>query len=218
MDALHFSIAMLPVAMYLVLLGVIQLTGRPLVVNGVRDVFALGIAISGFMVVGPMELFLPEPAAARFGAMVWILLLCFYGLCLTLLVLLLRPRLVVYNIGLEQFRPLLANVVAELDKDARWAGESLVMPNLGVQLNLESFRGMRNLQLVATGGRQSFSGWRTLEAALNNELREVRVAGGLHGALLASMGMFITVITIFYVVYDRSGVAESLAEMLRQTQ
>lgn len=216
MDSLHFSIAMLPLAMYLLLLGIINLSSRPFITSGVRDVFALGIALSGFVIAGPMELFLPESAAARFGPMVWLLLICFYGLCLTLIVLLTRPRLVIYNISNEQFRPLLANVVAELDKDARWAGESLVMPNLGVQLYVEPFRMMQNLQLIASGPRQNYSGWRKLELAVNKELRDFRVGGNPHGVMLISLSVVITVISIALVATDRSGVADSLAEMLRQ--
>lgn len=217
MDTLHFSIAMLPLAMYLLMLGIINLSQRPFVTSGVRDVFALSIGVSGFVIAGPMELFLPEPAAARFGAVVWLLLLCFYGLCVTLIVLLMRPRLVIYNISNEQFRPVLANVVAELDKEARWAGESLVMPNLGVQLHVEPFRAMANLQLIASGPRQNYTGWRKLELALAEELRDVRVGGNAQGVLLVSIGLAMAVIAVAVCAIDRSGVSESLAEMLRQS-
>ena len=113
-----------------------------------RDVAALGMAIAGFIVAGPMELFLPEAATDRFGGTVWLLLLAFYGLCLTLIVLLMRPRLVIYNANPEQLRSILAEVVAQLDDEARWAGDSLVLPKLGVQLHVELFGAMRNVQLV----------------------------------------------------------------------
>ena len=100
------------------------------------------------------------------------LLVAFYGLCLTLLVLLLRPRLVIYNVNPDQLRAVLAEVVAELDADARWAGDSLVLPKLGVQLHVELSRGMRNVQLVAAGHRQNYAGWKRLEIALAKVLHQ----------------------------------------------
>ena len=109
-DPLHVCIALGPLAVYLFLLGLINLSRRPFLTTGARDAAALGVGISGFVVVGPMELFLPGAAANRFGGYVWLLLLAFYALCLTLWVLLLRPRLVIYNATAEQLRPVLAGV------------------------------------------------------------------------------------------------------------
>ena len=92
-DALHVSIALGPLAVYLLLVGIINLSRRPFLTTGARDVAAIGVAISGFIAAGPMELFLPEAAADRFGPYVWLLLLAFYGLCLTLLVLMMRSAI-----------------------------------------------------------------------------------------------------------------------------
>ena len=58
-DALHLSIALGPLAVYLLLLGFVNLSTRPFVTTGARDVGALGLAIAGLIVAGPMELFLP---------------------------------------------------------------------------------------------------------------------------------------------------------------
>ena len=151
MDALHVCIALGPVAMYFLVLGVLNLSSRPFLTTGARDTAALGLAIAGFAVAGPMELFLPEKAAVEFGPFVWVLLLALYFLGLLLVVLLIRPRLVIYNTTGEQLRPVLAEVVARLDSDARWAGDSLTMPQLGVQLHVEPLIVMKNVQLIAAG-------------------------------------------------------------------
>ena len=121
-----------------------------------------------------MELFLVEEAAVLYGGWVWAIMLAAYGLLVALIILLLRPRLVVYNITLEQLRPLLADVVARLDSEARWAGESLVMPQLGVQLHLEEAPFSKNVQLVSSGPQQNLPGWRQLEAELAAALRKAR--------------------------------------------
>src|SRR5439155_2461261 len=149
MDALHVAIALAPVATYLVVLGIINLSSRPLITTAARDAAALAIAVAGLVMAGPMELFLVEEAAALYGGWVWGIMLPAYALVVLLVVLLLRPRLVIYNIALEQLRPLLADIVARLHPDARCAGESLVIPRLGVQLHLESAPLLYNVQLVS---------------------------------------------------------------------
>jgi heme exporter protein D len=216
MDPLHCSIALGPLAAYTLLLGLVNLSGRPFLTTGARDTAALGVAISGFVVAGPMELFLPHAAATRFGPYVWLLLLAFYGLCLTLVVLLLRPRLVIYNVTVEQLRPILAGVVSELDREARWAGESLVLPQLGVQLNVESFPALRNTQLAAAGPHQSYLGWRRLEISLVDALRGTKSTPNPYGFFLISFGVLIASALTLYLVSDRQGVAQALGEMLHR--
>jgi hypothetical protein len=47
------------VAVYLLLLGVVNWSRRPLLVSGGRDAAALALAVSGMAIVGPIELFFP---------------------------------------------------------------------------------------------------------------------------------------------------------------
>ena len=162
MDPFRLCLALGPVAVYLLLLGGIHLARRPFVVSGTRDTAALGLAIAGLVAVGPIELFFPHAAAAHFGAAVWMFLAAFYVLCLVLILLLLRPRLVIYNVSTDELRPILADLVPQLDADARWAGDGLMLPNMGVQLHLENLALLRNVSLVATGAAVQLPG---LEAA-----------------------------------------------------
>lgn len=215
MDPLHLSIALGPLAAYFLLLGMLNLSRRPFLTTGARDAAALGLAIMGLAVAGPMELFLPVAAAERFGGLVWVLLLAFYALCLTLVVLLMRPRLVIYNISTDQLRPILADIVAELDPDARWAGDSLSLPKLGVQLHVEAFLPMRNIQLISASSKQSYSGWRQLEAALAGKLRETRGGMNRYGLSLLFFGLVLVSLITFRVVNDTQAVAQALIEMLR---
>ena len=64
-------------------------------------------------------------------------------MCVVLWLLLLRPRLVIYNISADKLRPILADVVGQFDGDARWAGDSLAIPGLGVQLYMDNFAPLR---------------------------------------------------------------------------
>ena len=216
MDPLHLCIALGPVAIYFLVLGSINLSRRPFVTSGTRDAAALGIAIGGFVVVGPMELFLPEAAAVRMGFWVWPTCLAFYGLCLSLAVLLMRPRIVIYNVTFEQLRPSLADLVLRLDSESRWAGDSLVMPNLGVQLTVESQGMMKNVQLAAAGTEQSFPGWRLLETELTAALRTAKGTRNPYGMSLIMFGLLMASAVIYYLSRDPQGVAQALNEMLRK--
>lgn len=215
-DPLHFTIALGPLAVYLLLLGTLNLSRRPFLTTGARDISALGLAISGFVVAGPMELFLPESAAVHFDGYIWVLLLGFYMLCLTLLVLLLRPRIIIYNVTADQLRPTLVSAATELDPDARWAGESLVLPQLRVQLHVEPFIAMRNVQLVSSGPRQSYVGWRRLEDALARALRETTCTPNPYGVSLIFFGLLMVGLITYCVVNDSQAVAHALREMLRR--
>jgi len=216
MDPLHVAIALGPLATYLLVLGVLNLSSRPLLTTGGRDAAALAMAIAGLMVVGPMELFLVEEAAVLYGGWVWAIMLAAYALLVVLVVLLLRPRLVIYNITLEQLRPLLADVVARLDSEARWAGESLVMPQLGVQLHLEVIPMLKNVQLVSSGPEQSLPGWRQLETELAAALRRARTSPNPYGVSLLSFGVLMAAAITYVLARDPGGVMQALNEMLRR--
>jgi hypothetical protein len=216
MDPLHIAIALSPLVTYLLVLGVINLSSRPLLTTGSRDAAALAIAIAGLVLAGPMELFLVEDAAALYGGWVWAIMLAAYGLLVALVILLLRPRLVVYNITLEQLRPLLADVVARLDSESRWAGESLVMPQLGVQLHLEEAPFSKNVQIVSSGPQQSLPGWRHLEAELALALRKIRTGPNPYGVTQLGFGVLLATAITFSLIRDPNGVMQALNEMLRR--
>lgn len=216
MDPLHFCIAVGPLAVYFLLLGVLNISSRPFLTTGARDAAALGVAVSGFAVAGPMELFLPGTAAARFGGLVWLLLLALYGLCLTLWVLLMRPRIVIYNVTSDRLRSILADVVTEVDKQARWAGECLVLPQLGVQLHVETTPVLRNAQLVASGPNQNYIGWRQLEVVLGRALRKAPGSRNPCGYFLIMFGLVIVSGISYWLVNDREALAQALNEMLRR--
>lgn len=174
-DPLRLAIALVPLAAYGFVLTWINARRRTFLTSGGCDLLALGIAFSGLIFVGPLDLFRPESATRSFGNFIWLFLLLFYGLWLVLVVLLGRPRLVVYNIRHDEIHPVLAEIASRLDPAARWAGNHLSLPGLNVQLHLDSFELMRNVSLVSSGGRQSIEGWRRLSTELGPALGKIRV-------------------------------------------
>jgi hypothetical protein len=210
LDPFRLCVALGPVVIYLFLLAAINLFRRPLMVSGTRDAAALGLAVSGLVFVGPVDLFLPVSASIAFGPFVWVFVIALYALSLVLVLLLLRPRLVVYNISAQELRPVLANLAAGLEAEPRWAGNALALPNLGVQLYLESAHGLRNVSLIAAGGRQSHQGWRRLEGALAGELPGVQVGRNPHAATLMAAAVILGLLLLAAVFRDPQSVAASL--------
>jgi hypothetical protein len=201
LDPFRVAVALLPVAAYLLLVGLVNLRRRPFLISGGSDLAALGLALSGLAFIGPLDLLRPEPATAEFGNFIWLVLLAFYWLWLVLIVLLARPRLVVYNTSIEELHPLLAEAASRLDSEARWAGHSLALPQLGVQLHLESFDLMRNVSLVSSGGQQSLDGWRRLARELTASLRRLRVKPNPRGLVIVAVSLLL--------------IAASVSQMLR---
>lgn len=206
LDPLRFAIAVIPLASYLLLIGWVNRHGRPLLVSGASDLATLGAALSGIALIGPIELFRPEAATAQLGNAIWIFLAVFYWLWVALLVMLCRPRLVIYNLTADEVRPALVDAVAQVDDSARWAGDSLVLPKLGIQLHLDSQPWMRVTSLISSGGKQDLMGWRRLAKSLDRSLRSVAATPGPRGGLLIASGILLILIATFALVSDPQAV------------
>jgi hypothetical protein len=215
MDPLHAMIAIGPVAIYFLVLGLMNLDTRPTVVNGMSDTAALGVAIAGLVMAGPMELFMPESAANIFGWLIWPLLLSFYFLCVTLYVLLMRPSLVIYNVTADQLRSVLAEVIEGLDPDARLAGESVNLPNLGVQMHWEALPTFKNIQLTSAGSEQSQAGWRELEKRLSRQLRDLRGTVNPYGLSILCCGLVMLGMIGFWLTNQSTEIQAQWIEMIR---
>ena len=215
MDPLHFCIAIVPVSVYLLVVGIINLSPRPFLTTGGRDLSALALAVSGFVIAGPMELFLPEAVASILKGWVWVPLLLLYALLVILVVLMMRPRLVIYNITPDSIRTVLARVALELDPDSDWAGDSLVMPTLGVQLAVEPYVGMRNVSLAAIGPEQDLDGWQKLHERLAAELEPVRVPVNAQGFSFLFLSILLGSAVIYTLVTGKQEIAHAVRQILR---
>ena len=217
MDPLRLAVAFGPLAIYLLLLGVLNLSRRPLLTTGARDIAALGVALSGLVLIGPLELFMPRDLAFRFGSLgwlYWMLLASFYLSCLTLLVLSTRPRLSLYNITADDARQVLARVAPQLDPAAHWAGDALTLPELRVQLVLDPFPLLRSVSLASVGPRQSFQGWKRLENALRQTLAATETTPNPAGVSFCLFGAVILAAIATRWMRDPQAVAEAFHQMM----
>ena len=102
-----------------------------------------------------------------------------------------------------------------MDDEARWAGDSLVLPRLGVRLHLEVLPIMQNVQLASTGGRQSLDGWHKLESELRRSLGTIETTPNPRGPTLMAVAMLICLLIAFSLVQNQQAVQQALREMLR---
>jgi hypothetical protein len=214
MDGVRICVALAPLALYLAFIASLNLRRRPAMLSGGWDWTALGFGLSGMVLVGPIELLHPYAAVNILGLYIWVLSVAFYVLLVSLVVLMSKPRLTVYNISVEELRPLLAQVIDGLDPQHRWAGSCLSLPNLNVQLFLETNTLMRNVALVAAGDRQCHMGWRQLERALSQQLTPVRARVNVWGVGLSMAALTIAAVTAWFAQQNHQMIVATFREIL----
>lgn len=214
MEPFAFCLALGPLGVYFLALTALNLSRRPMVTTQGREIAAMSLALAGFVLAGPMQLFFPQYAASRFGWFVWVLLVAFYLLCMLLWILVARPRIVVYNMTAAELHPVLEQAALRLDHGALWIGNHLLLPNRRVELDLDNFRTMRNVSLVAAGDVQSPTGWSELYSELRGALRSISVAPNPRGFSLLSSGVLLWAAILYRAWSDPAAVAQGFFDML----
>jgi hypothetical protein len=215
MDPLHAAIAFGPVAAYLLALSRINLRRHPTVISGISDTAALAFAVTGLLAAGPLELLLPETAAAQYRGLVWLWMFAIYILSVILWLLTMRPSIVVYNATAEDIRPALTGVALQLDKESLWTGDSLLIPAIGVQLHLEPTISTKNVTLVPTGPRQSYQGWGTLREALAEVAPTIQSGSNPTALAMMIMATAMALFLSIWLASEGKQVVRSLQEMMR---
>lgn len=165
-------LAAVPLLGYLALIALIRVSGRPLITTGGRDIAAIGVAIAGLVAIGPAELFFPATAASLFGPTVWVWLTLFYGLCLTLVAISFRPRLVIYGRSPEELFAPLVRAAQRLDPQATGDSGTLQvsLPGLGIHLRLDGHRGIDHAEVLAFERSYPAKFWSQLLGCLREEV------------------------------------------------
>jgi hypothetical protein len=192
--------ALVPLGCYLVVLGWLHLRRRPAAVSGGIDLAALAAAVSGFVLAGPLALLQPAVGTAAWATLMMLgtlVVIVAGGLLAT------RPRLVIYNVTVEHLRPLLAEVVGQLDGSARWAGESVVLPAQGLQLLMDGRGIARCVSIVAVGTRASPEAWAEFSRRVRRGARTLRVRRNLWGGLFLAAGLTCLAAASAWAIIDR---------------
>lgn len=163
--------ALAPVATYLLAVGCLHLRRRPAVLSGHVDVALLALGIAGMVIAGPLALLQPGAGTSAWTTAV---LLLGFAVVVAGALLAARPRMVIYNVGLDQMRPVVASVAASLDPTARWAGETAALPARGLQVHLDDRGPARTVSVIAAG-QTSAEAWAEFSRRLRRAIHTVRV-------------------------------------------
>jgi hypothetical protein len=169
---ISIAVAFLPLALYFFALAAINSGRRPRMLTGQEDLTAIALGLIGFVMVGPLLYILPIDALAFWGFYTWFFLALLYALVVWFLGAVFRFRVVVYNINAGELKSILEKVGQELDSEARWAGNSLSLPTLGIQFYMTRFSLLRNTSLQSCGPDQDLQGWLRFEKSLHNTLMQ----------------------------------------------
>ncbi|MDR1959179.1 MAG: hypothetical protein LBQ54_09095 [Planctomycetaceae bacterium] len=166
MNTLSIVIAILPLALYFIALSAMNSGRRSRLVTGQRDLTALALGMIGFVMIGPVMLFLPVDALGFWKIRMWPMIAVLYSLLVIILSAMFPPRLVIYNTTPEKIRLVLETAALLLGQEFQWLGNSFALPELKIQLYLESSVLLRNVSLIATGTGQDIQNWGRLEKTL----------------------------------------------------
>ncbi|TWU43733.1 hypothetical protein Q31b_12620 [Novipirellula aureliae] len=207
-------LACLPLVGYLLLLGMIRVSGRTVVTSGARDLVALGIGISGLIAIGPIELFFPTAAATVFGPYVWIALAIFYSLCLSLCALTSQPRLVVYGRSRMQTYEALLKAAQQIDPAAGGTADNLqiVLPSINVRLRVDGAPHSDWAQVFAFEPNLNATFWNRLQARLRSEFADSTVQRNYQGLLTLAAAACL----IAFMVWHCRGREELVVEGFRK--
>jgi len=197
-------VAMLPLAAYLAVIAGLHLRRRPVVLSGAWDAILLAAGVSGLVIAGPLGVLQPLTGASPWTAAA---LVAAFAIVVAFAILAARPRLVVYNVGLDQLRPLLVDVVTRLDPAARWAGEAAALPARGLQLHLDARGVARSVSIIAAGSRPSAETWAELSRRLRRGLTRVRVQRSPWA--IAFLGLAAAIVVAAWLVSRPAGVTSA---------
>ncbi len=215
MNTFSIVLAVGPLSVYCVVLGLIHLRRRPKVVSGGRDLACLGLAMIGLFLVGPAELFFPQAAFNLFGALVWVAILILYLFLLLFLILNSRPSLIVFGLEVDALTTHVDFVLQQLDPGTRWLNHSFVAPALGIQGIIEPAGIGKVSHIIATKLEQNAIGWMTLGRVLSSRLKDVPTERSMDGFRWLAVGVGILSMIGYTLLTKSTLITNGISEMLR---
>ncbi|TWT73948.1 hypothetical protein [Allorhodopirellula solitaria] len=215
-DPFPATIALAPLIVYLIALSAIRLSGSACVVSGASDLAAVLVAVSGLIVIGPMELFFPNATASLLGVWVWLPLLLLYFLFACLLVLNGRPRLVVYGRMVEEVYPALIRAAQTLDSGATENEEQLqvYLPSASAHLRIDLVRGNDCCSVMAFEPALPPDFWNAFAKQFREELRQTAPPYPRRGWAMLIVASMMAFLLIRYVAAQPAVLVEGFREWL----
>lgn len=209
-------IAFAPLILYLLVFALIRISGKSWVLTGGLDTAAVLFAISGLVVVGPMELFFPKATAYLMGAWVWVPLVLLYFLFGCLFVISSRTKLVVYGRTSEPLFDALVRASRSIDPTAIVDTESgqVHLPAMAAHLRLDSAPGHDCINVVSFEPMLPSAFWRSLQGHIASELQSTPPPKPRRGGAALLLALLMAFWLFRYVADDPNRLAESFRNWL----
>ncbi|WP_404309766.1 hypothetical protein [Neorhodopirellula lusitana] len=209
-------VAFTPLVIYLFVLAICRVSGRTLVWSGAADTGAVLLAISGLVIVGPIELFFPKATAYLLGAWVWLPLLFLYFLFGCLWIINSRTSIVVYGRTSEQLFPAVLKAAQSIDNTATGDPQTLQfhLPKAGVHLRLDAAPMHDCVKLIAFEPLLTAAFWSTLSVHLRHEVSEVAAPRPRRGWAALGLAILITAWLVEYVSNEPQLLVDGFREWL----
>lgn len=207
-------IAFTPLIIYLFAFATLRIAGLAWVSTGARDLAAVLMAVSGFIVIGPMELFFPNATASYLGAIVWAPLILLYLLLACLLILSSKPKLIIYGRTMDDVYPALVRAAREMDAGTIENGEQMQvhLPNLKAHFRIEAAPGHDCLSVIAFEPLLPPGVWSSLRKQLRTHLKTTAAPRPRHGWLMLSVASALTYYLARYLFAEPARVVEGFRE------
>lgn len=194
-------IVAIPLSLYFFCLYRLNSCNVPRILTGAKDDLLIAFALSGLLAIGPGQLCIPIRSLIDKGLAAWFMIFFLYLLNIFLCSsLLMRPRIILYNITREKLDELFAKLSSQNESSQNESsqngmvvnrfGNSVDLPDMGIHLFIEESIFFRNISLMAAGHQSYKNGWKKLEELLAKEVGNVTMerngiaAGFLLGSLL----------------------------------
>ena len=204
---------LLPIGTYLCVLGLLHAVGRPLVTTGVRDFFALAIALAALVVNGPINYILHSRMLPDF-----LLHSHWVGLVLYMvLVAALTPRghetLIVYNCSELCVIDAVRSILERAGFSFQEVPGGWILASRGVSLEVDSFSPLSNVTLHFRGMRD-----RVLYDQVQHELPErvaaARSGWSMLGLFMAATGGLVLAFPVWMLAHDPRDFATLVREVI----
>ena len=167
LDYLRLALGLIPLGIYLLVMGCLALKKTPTLLTSGQEALLVGFALSGFALIGPIELFFPTGAHANLGQWVWLLLMALYFLIVLLFALQRSPSWTMLGLSCKQLQLLIDQALIDQSIEHSWLGNQLEIPQWSVRAIVEPSRGFPSTSHLTPCGKQpSLMGWYELEKLL----------------------------------------------------
>lgn len=205
---LQVVMALGPIAVYFLGLGLVNSQARPFLISGRRDFTLLASA------------FIPLVLVPGFGLAgnghAWLAVVVIAGV-IALFAAMLPARhtaWVIYNVGLSQFHRLLGRACRRQGWQLRAEGDVLFVDPVGLQLTRHGISWLRNVSIEFQGaGRQSAEAGQLL-ASLNDELARESMLPSPTGASLVVIGASLLGLPMWYLFTHMDQIVDVVRQIL----